>query len=44
MKEYENVEFMFSRFQTFVSRLKVLNKRENTYDHIKKIVKNLTNR
>lgn len=37
MKEDENIETMFSRFQVVVSRLQVLNKSYTSYDHVKKI-------
>ena len=37
----ETVENMFSRFQTFVVGLKVLDKGYSTIDHVKKIIKSL---
>lgn len=41
MKEDENIETMFSRFQVLVSRLQVLNKSYTTSDHVKKILRSL---
>lgn len=41
MKDDENIETMFSRFQTLVSGLQVLNKIYTTSDHIKKILGSL---
>lgn len=41
MKNDENIESMFSRFQVFVSGFQVLNKSYTTVDHIKKILRSL---
>jgi hypothetical protein len=41
MEEYENIEEMFSRFQTLVAGLEVLNKGYTTVDHVKKIIRSL---
>lgn len=41
MKEDEDIETMFSRFQVLVFRLKLLNKSCTTYDHVKKILRSL---
>ncbi|MCI32065.1 aspartyl-tRNA synthetase, partial [Trifolium medium] len=41
MKEDEDIETMFSRFQTLVSGLKVLKKSYTTYDHVGKILRSL---
>lgn len=38
MKDDENIEIMFSRFQVLVSGLQVLNKSYTTSDHVKKIL------
>ena len=37
----ESVEVMFSRFQTLVAGLDVLNKGYSTEDHVKKIIRSL---
>ncbi|MCI50941.1 aspartyl-tRNA synthetase, partial [Trifolium medium] len=39
MKEDEDIETMFTRFQTLVSDLKVLKKSYTTHDHVKKILR-----
>ena len=41
MEDDESVETMFSRFQTLVAGLKVLNKGYSTTDHVKKIIRSL---
>ena len=41
MEDDENVEVMFSRFQTLVAGLRVLNKGYSTADHVKKIIRSL---
>ena len=41
MEDDESVETMFSRFQTLVAGLKVLNKGYSTSDHVKKIIRSL---
>ena len=41
MEEWEAIETMFSRFQTLVVGLKVLDKGYSTADHIKKIIRSL---
>lgn len=41
MEEDEMVEEMFSRFQTLVDGLKVLNKGYTIVDHVKKIIRSL---
>jgi hypothetical protein len=41
MKEDENIETMFSRFQTLVSGLQVLKKSYTVPDHVKKILRSL---
>ncbi|MCI18691.1 aspartyl-tRNA synthetase [Trifolium medium] len=41
MKENEDIETMFARFQTLVSRLQVLKKSYTTSDHVKKILRSL---
>jgi hypothetical protein len=41
MEENENIEEMFSRFQTLVADLRVLNKGYTTKDHVKKIIRSL---
>ena len=41
MKEDEDIETMFSRFQILVSGLQVLNKSYTTSDHVKKILRSL---
>jgi len=38
----ETIEAMFSRFQTLVSDLHVLNKSYIVHDHVKKILRSLT--
>lgn len=38
MKEDEDIETMFSRFQVLVSGLQVLSKSYTTFDHVKKIL------
>jgi len=42
MKENENNETMYSRFQTLVSGLQGLSKCYNVPDHVKKIIKSLS--
>lgn len=44
MEEEESDESMFSRFQTLVVGLKVLNKAYTTADHEKKIIISLPNK
>ncbi|MCI34336.1 serine/threonine protein kinase SRPK1, partial [Trifolium medium] len=41
MKEDENIETMFPRFQTLVFELQVLKKCYTTTDHVKKILRSL---
>ncbi|MCI19195.1 aspartyl-tRNA synthetase, partial [Trifolium medium] len=41
MEEDEDIETMFSMFQTLISGLKVLKKSYTTYDHVGKIMRNL---
>lgn len=41
MEDKETIEKIFSRFQTFVARLKVLDKGYSTTDHVKKIIRSL---
>ena len=41
MEEDENIETMFSRFQTLVAGLEVLDKGYSTADHVKKIIRSL---
>lgn len=41
IKEDEDIETMFSRFQIFVSGLQVMNKSYTTSDHVKKILRSL---
>src|ERR1044072_4588337 len=41
MEEQESVETMFSRFQTLVAGLRVLDKGYSTFDHVKKIIRSL---
>jgi len=41
MKEDENIETMFSRFETLVYGLQILKKSHTTTDHVKKIMRNL---
>lgn len=41
MEDGEIVENTFSRFQTLVAGLKVLNKSYSTADHVKKIIRSL---
>lgn len=41
MKEDEDIETMFSRFQVLVSRLQVPNKSYTTSDHVKKILRSI---
>ncbi|MCI23554.1 serine/threonine protein kinase SRPK1, partial [Trifolium medium] len=41
MKDDENIETIFSRFQNLVSGLQVLNKSYTTANHVKKILKSL---
>ena len=41
MKDDESVETMFSRFQTLVAGLKVLNKGYSTVNHVKKIIRSM---
>ena len=41
MEEEETIETMFSRFQTLVAGLKVLDKGYSTTDHVKKIIRSL---
>ena len=41
MEEDETIETMFSRFQTLVAGLKVLDKGYSTADHVKKIIRSL---
>jgi len=44
MKEGENIETMFSRFQTLVSGLQILKKSYSTVDHVEKILRSLPTR
>jgi hypothetical protein len=44
MKVGENIETMFSRFQTLVSGLQILKKSYSTVDHVNKILKSLPSR
>lgn len=41
MKEDEDVQTMFSRFQVFVFGLQILNKGYTTSDHVNEILRNL---
>lgn len=41
MEEYEMIEEMFSRFQTLLAILKVMNKDYTTSNHVKKIIRSL---
>ena len=41
MEDDEGIEVIFSRFQTLVVRLKVLDKGYTTTDHVKKIIRSL---
>jgi predicted patatin/cPLA2 family phospholipase len=41
MKDGEDIETMFARFQTLVSRLQVLKKSYTVADHVKKILRSL---
>jgi hypothetical protein len=41
MKEDEDIEIMYSRFQTLVSGLQVLNKSYYVLDHVNKILRSL---
>jgi len=41
MKEYENIETMYSRFQTLVSGLQILKKSYVASDHVNKILRSL---
>jgi len=38
IKEDEDIEIMYSRFQTLVSGLQVMNKNYYVLDHVKKII------
>jgi len=40
-KEDEDIESVYSKFQTLVSRLQVLRKSYNVQDHVKKILRSL---
>jgi len=41
MKEYEDIETMYSRFQTLVCGLQVLKKNYYVHDHVMKILRSL---
>lgn len=41
MKKDKDIKTMFSRFQTLVFGLRVLNKSYTTYDHVKRILRSL---
>lgn len=41
IKEDEDIETMFSRFQVMVFGLQVMNKSYTTFDHVKKILRSL---
>ena len=44
MEENESIEAMFSRFQTLIAGLRVLNKGYTKEDHVKKIIRSLPRR
>lgn len=44
MEDNETIKNMFSRFQTLVAGLKVLDKGYSTVDHVKKIIRSLPKR
>lgn len=41
IKEDEDIETMFSRFQVLISRFRDLNKSYTTFDHVKNILRSL---
>src|SRR3954467_10585382 len=44
MEDDESIEAMFSRFQTLIAGLRVLNKGYTKADHVKKIIRSLQRR